>query len=155
MKNIAFKEIVIFLILLLFAYTSCQKVIEHQQFVFQLSLSPVPFMKTLAPYLGWIIPLTEIVIIVALLIEKTRIYGLYASLTLLISFELYITYMLLSGLDLPCACGGIIALMSWKQHILFNAFFIGISVLAIKLYRKTALDMMNVEVHNSENLKNA
>jgi hypothetical protein len=38
--------------------------------------------------------------------------------------------------NLPCSCGGIISKLSWKQHILFNLFFIMLSITGIKVQRK-------------------
>lgn len=34
---------------------------------------------------------------------------------------------------LPCSCGGVIALLSWKQHIAFNLFFLSLAVIGIYL----------------------
>jgi hypothetical protein len=44
--------------------------------------------------------------------------------------------MLAFDTSLPCSCGGIIAKLSWKEHVVFNLFFIANSVAGIKLQRK-------------------
>ena len=131
-----FVTIVRFLLILLFAYTATSKIIGHHRFIFQMELAPVPFIKSVAPLLGWVIPIIELLIVSGLLTKRFRLPGLLASLFLLIVFEIYITAMLLSGSHLPCTCGGIVSQMGWKQHLIFNAIFIVGGVLSIKFLRK-------------------
>jgi hypothetical protein len=33
---------------------------------------------------------------------------------------------------LPCSCGGAISRMGWREHIVFNVVFVGLTVLAIR-----------------------
>ena len=119
------------LLTILFAYTSTSKFLEHAKFVFQMELAPVPFMKILAPALSWVLPVIEFIVAVGLVlgmfVSFILRYAIQSALILLIAFELYITIMLWSGLNLPCTCGGIISAMSWKQHLLFNAVCIAMS----------------------------
>jgi hypothetical protein len=112
------------LLVLLFSYTSLSKFLEYDKFVFQMRLVPLPLFHYAAGMLGWVIPTLEMGITVLLLITGARRAGLLASLILLVVFEVYIIVMLFSGLQLPCTCGGIISVMSWKQHLLFNGVFI-------------------------------
>lgn len=125
------KESIVALLILLFAYTAFSKFIEYDIFVFQLQLVPLPLMGEIAPTLGWMVPLVESLIVIALIISKWRTIGLYSSLLLLFIFEGYISILLLSGYDLPCTCGGIISKMGWKEHLIFNAIFILLTVFAL------------------------
>jgi hypothetical protein len=124
----AFADLISALLLLLFIYTSVSKFLDYDKFVFQMRLAPVPLMQTLAPILGWLMPVVEILIAIALaagfFYYNFKIIGLYSSVILLIIFEIYIGTMLLSGSHLPCTCGGIVSQMGWKQHLSFNAFLI-------------------------------
>ncbi|WP_367866964.1 MauE/DoxX family redox-associated membrane protein [Pedobacter sp. WC2423] len=119
------------LIICLFGYTAIAKILDYGTYVSQMKSAPVPYMSLFAPIIGWLIPLIEVIIVLLLLFDKTRVKGLYGSLVLLIAFEIYISSMLLSGRSLPCTCGGFIATMGWKTHLIFNAVFIVISVIAI------------------------
>ncbi len=74
-----------------------------------------------------------------LTVKGTRKYGLWASFILLMIFTFYISGMLLSGEHLPCSCGGIIRELSWRQHLIFNLFFITLSLTGIVLERKQKL----------------
>jgi hypothetical protein len=124
------------LLILLFTYTGVSKLLDHYRFVFQMRLSPLVPVKMAAPILGWVVPVLELAI--GLLMEKWRRISLYVSLVLLSLFEVYIIAMLLSGIKLPCACGGVIAFMSWKQHVLFNACFIALNVFALVTTAKSS-----------------
>jgi hypothetical protein len=87
--------------------------------------------------LAYIIPITEMLACLLLLFNKTKKAGYYFSLLLLTLFTGYIVYILkVYPHNLPCVCGGVISLMSWKQHLLFNFFFVLITVRAIYLMHK-------------------
>lgn len=130
-KLFLIKESIVALLILLFAYTAFSKFIEYDIFVFQMQLVPLPLMGEIAPTLGWMVPLVECLIVIALMIGKWRTIGLYSSLLLLFIFEGYISILLLSGYDLPCTCGGIISKMGWKEHLIFNAILILLTVFAL------------------------
>jgi len=120
------------LLILLYSYTAISKFLDQYRFVFQMKLSPFSLVKNFAPLWGWFIPVTEIGIVLGLCFEKSQKKALIISLGLLSIFEIYIVGMLMTGLKLPCACGGVIAFMSWKVHVLFNAIFITINILTIR-----------------------
>ncbi|WP_431199647.1 MauE/DoxX family redox-associated membrane protein [Mucilaginibacter sp. P19] len=128
------------LFLILFAYTSTSKFLDYEKFVFQMKLAPVTMMSIFAPVLGWLIPAIEAVLTVALSFgifdPAVNKKALLASVILLSLFEAYIAIMLLSGSQLPCTCGGIISFMRWKQHLVFNAFFIIAGSISIWLLNK-------------------
>uniref|UniRef100_UPI00397734A9 MauE/DoxX family redox-associated membrane protein n=1 Tax=Pedobacter heparinus TaxID=984 RepID=UPI00397734A9 len=58
--------------------------------------------------------------------------GYKAAFVLLGVFELYIGGMMLSGLKLGCSCGGVVSLLSWKGHLVFNAGFMGVAWLGMR-----------------------
>jgi hypothetical protein len=117
---------------LLFSYTASSKLIDYEKFVFQMRLAPLPVMKNVAPVLGWVMPVAEAMIVFGLLYKPLRLNALKASVVLIVLFELYITTMLFSGRQLPCTCGGILSSMSWKEHLIFNAFFLFLGFLSIR-----------------------
>lgn len=119
------------LLILLFGYTAISKIFEYNKFIFQMKLAQMPMIANLAPLLGILLPILELVIVWMLYKDSLRIRGFYASFLLLLTFEIYITIMLLSGEKLPCTCGGIISQMGWKTHLFFNAVFMIISILPI------------------------
>ncbi|MBC8986681.1 hypothetical protein H9X96_12930 [Pedobacter sp. N36a] len=140
MKSKTFTEICAALIILLFAYTAVSKLLEYDKFIFQMKLSPLSLMAILAPFLAWVVPLFEIILVGFLLFPKVRKVGFIGSIILLTVFEVYILGMLVSGLHLPCTCGGIVSMLSWKGHLFFNAFFIAIAYLGLRLARKKKME---------------
>lgn len=151
MKNIKPAEIISSLLIILFAYTATSKLLEYNKFIFQMSLAPVAYIKLMAPVLGAAVIAAEVAIIAALLHSRFRLLGLYASLFLLLSFEIYISAMLLSGSELPCSCGGFISALGWKPHLLFNGAFIILSIVAIINYEKHKAYQDNINRSESLN----
>ncbi|WP_336732726.1 MauE/DoxX family redox-associated membrane protein, partial [Chryseobacterium sp. VD8] len=86
-KKRIFTEIVVVLLVILFLYTGVSKFVDFKGFTYDLNNQPFP--NSLTPLLRWLIPLTEISIVIALLFEKARLIGLYASLFLMSLFTIY------------------------------------------------------------------
>jgi hypothetical protein len=135
MKKKTILEIITVLFVFLFAYTACSKFFDPDRFKRSLAKSPLiaPFKDFIA--LG--IPSLELAIVFLLIVPRTRRIGILSFLTLMVTFTLYIGYMMAFSPKLPCSCGGVIALMSWKMHLFFNTAFIGLASWALWLDRKS------------------
>jgi putative oxidoreductase len=128
-------EIIAALLVLLFLYASVSKLLGFELFVDEMNNQPFPNWMT--PYLVVIIPGSEILIAVALLFDRTRMIGFYASLVILFLFTLYGALVLFKVFDyIPCSCGGMLKKLNWWQHLLFTAAFLILSIAGIALYRK-------------------
>ncbi|PYF76547.1 MauE/DoxX family redox-associated membrane protein [Pedobacter nutrimenti] len=122
-----------YLFIALFLYTAVSKLMTFESFERVLGRSPlIGHYNTL---IAWTIPIIEIVISGLLLIPLTKKHGMYLSFFLMLLFTVYLIYMILSGSQLPCHCGGVISSMSWKQHIVFNTGFIALAVTGLIFYR--------------------
>ncbi len=133
-KKRIFTEIVVVLLVILFLYTAVSKFVDFKGFTYDLNNQPFP--NSLTPILKWLIPITEISIVIALLFEKVRLIGLYASLILMSLFTIYTALVLFKVFEyVPCSCGGVIKYLSWPQHLAFNLFFVVLAYLAIKFYK--------------------
>jgi hypothetical protein len=119
----------------LFVYTAVSKLLDFQSFSIVLRHSSL-IGKT-APVIAILLPLTELLVALLLLIPHTLKLGLYIFLSLLILFTLYLVYMLLFSPSLPCTCGGVFKYMSWQHHLVFNLVFISLAILATRLYHKS------------------
>ncbi|QEC67920.1 hypothetical protein FRZ67_11640 [Panacibacter ginsenosidivorans] len=133
MKKI-FPDIVAFLLIFLFTYTSINKLYSLDSFTAVLKAMPV--IKPVAFILTWLIPSVELVVVALLFFPVTRLLGLQCSTALLLLFTLYLFYALAVSDDLPCSCGGIISSMTWKQHLLFNSTLILLTVTAVLFARR-------------------
>lgn len=128
-------DIISGILLLLFLYTSLSKLADYE--VFKNVLSASPLLKSLDGVVAWLLPVTELVVVVLLFIPSKRLKGLYASFVLISLFTLYLIYMITFTPHLPCNCGGVLKLLTWPQHIFFNLFFILLSLFGILLYQRS------------------
>lgn len=122
------------MLLLLFLYTALSKLSDYESFRFVLSKSPL--LKHYAGFIAVALPVEELLVALLLFIPPTRVTGLYISFILISLFTLYLIYMITFTPDLPCNCGGVLKLLSWKQHIFFNLFFIVLCLAGIFLYKR-------------------
>lgn len=81
-------------------------------------------LSNFANILAIAVPVIEIVIAILLINKKTKLVGLSASVFLLMLFTGYIIAMLKFSDNIPCSCGGIISMLGWKGHIVFNLIFL-------------------------------
>lgn len=136
MKKKIFPEVIACLLAALYAYTAYIKLTDHFTFKIELALSPV--MHPIANFAAWAIPLTEAAVVILLIGKNSRLWGLYASAAMLTIFTLYLLGIVLFSADLPCSCGGFISNLSFGEHIVFNLFFLALSVTGIVLIKRKA-----------------
>jgi len=143
MKRKIIIEIISSLLILLFLYASVSKWLAFKLFIGEMNNQPFP--NWLTPYLVWSIPFIEVIIAIGLIFEKTRIPALYASLVLMGAFTIYTVVILLHAFKyIPCSCGGVIRRLTWPQHLFFNLFFVGISLLGIFLKKREPVHAIKV-----------
>lgn len=120
------------LLVLLFSYTAVSKFIDMDGFANDLHNQPFP--KWLSSILIYLLPVMELAIAGMLIFEKSRIIGLWVSMILMSLFTVY-TFLVLSKVfyKVPCSCGGVIRNLTWGEHMMFNLFFVFVSIAAIKL----------------------
>jgi len=129
-------EAISYLFILLFVYAGFTKLLEGDRFYNNLNNSPLVGVKSIAGIAAWSIPALEILVAVLLTWTKTRLKGLYATLGLMILFTIYVAGILFVSPYTPCSCGGVITLLTWNQHFIFNIIWIVLAILGIILFRK-------------------
>src|SRR5690348_10123485 len=134
MKRKTCIEIITGLLVFLFMYAGLSKLLDYHTFRFQLEQSPL--VASWADVIAWSLPAGELLLGVLLILPATRLFASLLSLILLTAFTAYLLYMLRSYEHLPCSCGGLIAFMSWRGHVIFNSVFILLSLTGILLNRK-------------------
>ncbi|MBC9929102.1 MauE/DoxX family redox-associated membrane protein [Chitinophaga qingshengii] len=130
MKKNQILEIAAIAYILLFSYAAASKLLDVELFVFQLERQAFP--AYLIPVLSWGIPSVEIVIVLLLILPRFRLLGLKLATGLMLVFTGYIS-MAVMGLfkNMPCSCGGVISALTWKEHLVFNLFFLLLGAIAI------------------------
>ena len=127
-------EIISALLIFLFLYAAVSKLLDYQKFRVQLSQSPL--LTAFAAWVSWIIPSLEIIISIMLAVRKFRLFGLYASFSLMVMFTAYIIAITKFSDYVPCSCGGVLQNMSWNQHLIFNVGFVLLALTGIIFHSK-------------------
>jgi hypothetical protein len=127
-------DIICGLFIFLFVYTALSKLNTLPQFRAVLQQSPL--LSNRSQFFSLAIPVTEIVISLLLLFPRSRSWGLYGAFALMLTFTLYITYMINYTPQLPCSCGGVLKQLTWQQHLVFNIVFTLLSLTGILLRRR-------------------
>jgi len=123
-----------FLLILLFTYTAVSKWLNIEAHLY--AMRNQPFSRSVNDLLAYALPAVEIITVVLLVINSTRLLGLYISLLLMALFTAYVSAVLLNFFGrIPCSCGGVIELLGWNEHLVFNIFFLLISIAAIRLHK--------------------
>jgi uncharacterized membrane protein YphA (DoxX/SURF4 family) len=121
-----------FLLAALFLYAAYNKLAIYKTFVSQLKNSPI--FGGYENIFSWIVPGTEIIIAVLLLIKRTRLLGLWSSFFLMLLFTVYVFILPHFFSNPGCSCGGIISRLSWEEHFYFNLGFTLLAGLGVSLY---------------------
>lgn len=114
---------------ILFVYAASNKLMDYQQFKEQLGQSSI--LSEYADVVAWMIPLAEIVISFLLLLNRYRLFALFACLGLMTMFTAYILLMLHFSDTLPCSCGGVISELGWIGHLYFNGSLMVLAAVGI------------------------
>ncbi|WP_338193679.1 MauE/DoxX family redox-associated membrane protein [Flagellimonas marinaquae] len=141
-SKVVIVEVVCFLYVLLFVYAATSKLMDFQQFRVQLGQSPI--LTAYADWIAWLVPLTEYALAILLSMESTRYKALYVTLGLMTMFTTYIILVLNFSDYIPCSCGGVLEDLGWTEHIVFNLFFIVLSIVAILLTKDSRTHQTHV-----------
>jgi hypothetical protein len=133
-KRTTIIEIITVLNIILFLYTGIAKIMDYSVFKEQLAVSPI--LAWASTPVALLLPWAEFAVVLMLVIPRWRLKGLYASFWLMTMFTAYIIILFSISTEMPCSCGGIIELLSWQQHIIFNSAFVLLNLWAIILLKK-------------------
>lgn len=120
-------------LIILFCYTAVAKLMDIEEFRRQLNAQELPAWSK-AP-LVWLIPGSELLTSFLLLIPTTRLLGFYGSALLMTLFAGYMALVVFGYFDrTPCSCGGVLRSMSFPVHLVFNFFFLALSIVGIYMF---------------------
>jgi thiol-disulfide isomerase/thioredoxin len=134
MKPTILVNAVTYFFIFLFLYTGGEKLTEIHLFKEQMISSPL--LGSMAGFIAWALPITEILLAIVLFVPAWQVKALYASVALMILFTLYLAGILLIDTHLICSCGGIIEQLSPRQHLWFNGACISLALLALLAARR-------------------
>lgn len=134
----------------LMLYTAVNKLMDYTLSREQMAM--MPLLTPIAAVIAWLLPVTEIIIALLLFFPGTRIAGLKVVTTLMVFFCLYIIYMMLYHEELPCSCGGLLDILNWPQHLIFNGIFIVLGLIALACSRKKEISPPKVLFHSEQHI---
>ena len=129
-------EVTSLLFIILFAYAGLTKLLEGHLFYDNIRNSPILGGKAMASLASWTIPLSELTVALLLIWKKTRLIGLYLAAVMMLLFTGYTLAIVFFAPYRPCSCGGVISLLSWEQHLVFNLVLFLLAMMAIFLSPK-------------------
>lgn len=133
MKRSDLTSLIAAALILLFCYTAIAKLMDVAGFERQLQHQNLPQWSK-AP-LVWLIPGAELLLSVLLILPVTRRPGFYGSAILMTFFTVYIGLVVAGFFKYtPCSCGGVLRSMGFEVHLVFNLFFLTLSLLGIYMF---------------------
>ncbi|WP_374950178.1 MauE/DoxX family redox-associated membrane protein [Mucilaginibacter sp.] len=134
-NQISWQDGIAFFLILLFIYTAVSKLSDFDQFQRQMKLQTIPVW--MQQILILFLPGVEIITGLLLAFTHTRLIGLYLSAILMTLFTGYVALVLINYFEqTPCSCGGVIKILGWKAHFVFNIFFLLLSILGIYIFNR-------------------
>jgi putative oxidoreductase len=132
------------MLILLFTYTAVSKLADLAEFERQLSNQLIP--KWSVSLLLWLLPLSELTVVLMLISKSYRLAGLRVYSMMMLAFSIYMGLVVLNVFDrVPCSCGGVLRNMDFATHFIFNLTFLFVSVLSIKLHKSLRMDSTRSE----------
>lgn len=128
------REIITYLLILLFLYTAVNKGANIGRFYGEINNQP--FDNRLTPFLTYGIPAAELLIAALIAWPPTRLKGCYAYTVVMIIFTIYVALITFGYYPRrPCGCAGVIENLSWPGHLVFNCIFTLLGAAAIVFYK--------------------
>jgi hypothetical protein len=122
------------LLIILWAYSAFSKLYDLPNFKHAMMTQVFP--EWMGKILIILVPLSEIIMIILLLIAGTRLIGMYASLFIMIAFTIYVAGTVFGVYDRrPCACGGLFSRLGWEKHLKVNIVLTLIALVGVLLMK--------------------
>ncbi|RKE80832.1 MauE/DoxX family redox-associated membrane protein [Chryseobacterium sp. AG363] len=133
-KNII-SELIIFILILLWAYTFASKIFDFDTFNRQIKGA---YLLSAGGYvLPYVLQAAHLGIVILLIKKNWRGLGLLASLTVIIIYTAYLIYILKFAPSIPCSCIAVFRGMNWNDQLYFN--FIALAINSIGLITFSSL----------------
>lgn len=133
MKRPEILSLIAFALILLFCYTAITKLMNIEEFRRQLANQELPAWSNSS--LLWLIPASELLLSLLLSLPATRRIGFFGSAVLMTLFTGYMGLIVFGYFDrVPCSCGGVLRSMSFGTHLVFNLFFLVLSITGIFMF---------------------
>lgn len=124
-----FSDLITLIFITLFAYAGWTKLLDYHSFRDQ--LAAFDHISAFAGFLALAMPLTHLGLALLFVWRKMRVCALWISFGLLMSYSAYITVVLFSETNMPCACGGLFKFTSWSGQLAMNSLLVACAFFGI------------------------
>ncbi|REC62282.1 hypothetical protein DRF65_11250 [Chryseobacterium pennae] len=125
-------EIIIFLLILLWAYTFASKVLDFDTFNRQ--IKGAYLLSSLGSPLPYILQLLHLSLVVLLLKKSWRKIGLITSLSVLVIYTGYLIYILKFAPSIPCSCISLYRGLLWDDQLLINLAVLVLNIIGLIMF---------------------
>jgi hypothetical protein len=109
-----------YFLIFIFSTTVWSKLVDFGEFKHQLFLSPL-IPPDFITQIAILTVISEIVIVISLISDKWRPFGLLFSCFILSLFGFYLLFLVVNfQFNKPCGCGFIFSFLNYNQHIVLN-----------------------------------
>ncbi|WP_426477517.1 MauE/DoxX family redox-associated membrane protein [Chryseobacterium sp. CBSDS_008] len=130
-KNII-SELVIFILILVWAYTFASKIFDFDTFDRQ--IQGAYLLSAGGSVLPYILQAVHIGIVTLLINKNWRKFGLIASLFVLTLYTAYLIYILKFAPSIPCSCIAVFTSMNWNDQLYFNFIALAINIIGLIMF---------------------
>ncbi|KKO89180.1 hypothetical protein AAW12_23950 [Sphingobacterium sp. Ag1] len=122
-------ELIIFLLIILWAYTFASKIFDFDTFDRQ--IKGAYLLSRAGSVLPYLLQAVHLVIVVLLVNKKWRWLGLFSSLSVLTLYTAYLIYILKFAPTIPCSCIAVMKGMNWSEQLSFNFIALAINIIGL------------------------
>jgi len=130
-KNIL-SEIIVFILILIWAYTFVAKVFDFE--TFQRQIKGAYMLSAGGNLLPYLLQIVHFGIILLLINKSWRRMGLITSILVLILYTGYLVYVLKFAPSIPCSCIAMFNWMNWNDQLYFNFSMLAINIIGLIIF---------------------
>lgn len=130
-KNIV-SELIIFILILVWAYTFASKIFDFDTFNRQ--IKGAYLLSAGGSVLPYILQGVHLGIVILLINKNWRRLGLLTSLSVLIIYTAYLIYILKFAPSIPCSCIAVFKGMNWNDQLYFNFIALAINIIGLIIF---------------------
>lgn len=125
-------ETIIFLLLLMWAYTFVSKLIDFD--TFERQINGAYLLSALGSALPYVLQILHLSIVVLLIKKSWRKIGLITSLFILLIYTAYLVYILKFAPTIPCSCISLFRGWNWDDQLWINLAVITLNIIGLIMF---------------------
>lgn len=125
-------ELIIFILIILWAYTFASKIFDFDTFDRQ--IKGAYLLSAGGAVLPYILQVVHLGIVTFLIKRNSRGLGLLTSLSVMVIYTAYLIYILKFAPSIPCSCIAVFHGMNWNDQLYFNFIALAINLIGLINY---------------------